>query len=90
MSISLGDPVPYLRGLYQLIPEERLAFILRRAGRQSRLRRLFAQLDEEESKALARLVGRWNGAFPREELSQECRKTAQLYDGTLILERVGW
>jgi hypothetical protein len=39
MSISLGDPVPYLRGLYQLIPEERLAFILQRTGRQSRRQR---------------------------------------------------
>jgi hypothetical protein len=39
MSIHLDDPTPYLQGLYQLIPEERLAFILQRTGRQSRRQR---------------------------------------------------
>jgi hypothetical protein len=31
-----ADPLPFLQGLYQLIPEERLAFILQDTGRQSR------------------------------------------------------
>jgi hypothetical protein len=36
-----ADPLPYLRGLYQLLPAERLDFILRQTGRHSRrLRRL--------------------------------------------------
>jgi hypothetical protein len=39
MSIPAHDPLDYLQGLYQLIPEERLAFILARTGRQSRRRR---------------------------------------------------
>jgi hypothetical protein len=35
------DPLPYLRGLYQLLPAERLDFILHQTGRHSqRLRRL--------------------------------------------------
>src|SRR5215470_3286857 len=33
------DPLPYLQGLYQLIPAERLAFILDRTRRQSQRRR---------------------------------------------------
>jgi hypothetical protein len=38
---SSADPLPYLTGLYQLVPAERLAFILDRTGRQSdRVRRL--------------------------------------------------
>lgn len=36
MSPVADDPLPFLRGLYQLIPEQRLAAILRRTGRQSR------------------------------------------------------
>ncbi len=35
----IADPIPYVRGLYQLIPEERLAAILSRTGRQSERRR---------------------------------------------------
>lgn len=34
------DPLPYVRGLYQLIPERRLAAILSRTGRSSERRRL--------------------------------------------------
>jgi hypothetical protein len=34
------DPLPYVRGLYQLIPEGRLAAILSRTGRSSERRRL--------------------------------------------------
>jgi hypothetical protein len=45
-----ADPLPYLRGLYHLLPDERLALILRRTGRHSRrCRRLPAP-------AVARLV----------------------------------
>ncbi len=33
------DPLPFLQGLYQLIPQERLAAILQRTGRQSCRRR---------------------------------------------------
>jgi hypothetical protein len=33
------DPLPYLQGLYQLVPPERLAYILDRTARQSRRRR---------------------------------------------------
>ena len=33
------EPLPYLQGLYQFIPQERLAYILDRTGRQSRRRR---------------------------------------------------
>ena len=41
MSFPLDDPLPFLQGLYQLIPEERLAYILECTGRQSqRYRRL--------------------------------------------------
>jgi Insertion element 4 transposase N-terminal/Transposase DDE domain len=36
MSLGHRDPLCYLQGLYQLIPEDRLAFILGRTGRQSR------------------------------------------------------
>src|SRR5579859_5956560 len=36
MSGPTDDPLPFLQGLYQLIPEERLAFILEHTGRQSR------------------------------------------------------
>ena len=36
---TLLDPLPYLQGLYQLIPPQRLAFILKRTARQSRRRR---------------------------------------------------
>lgn len=39
MSIQPHDPLPYLQGLYQLIPAARLAFILQRTGRQSRRHR---------------------------------------------------
>jgi len=39
MSLDHHDPLGYLQGLYQLIPEDRLAFILDRTGRQSRRRR---------------------------------------------------
>ena len=35
----LADPIPYVRGLYQFIPEARLAAILTRTGRQSERRR---------------------------------------------------
>ena len=35
----IADPIPYVRGLYQLIPEGRLAAILSRTGRQSERRR---------------------------------------------------
>ena len=35
----VADPVPYVRGLYQLIPEGRRAAILSRTGRQSERRR---------------------------------------------------
>jgi hypothetical protein len=34
-----ADPLPYLQGLYHLLPADRLDFILRQAGRQSRRRR---------------------------------------------------
>lgn len=34
-----ADPLPYLQGLYQLIPTERLAFILERTARHARRRR---------------------------------------------------
>lgn len=34
-----ADPLPYLRGLYQLLAPPRVAFILNRTGRQSRRRR---------------------------------------------------
>src|SRR5512135_1729409 len=34
-----SDPLPYVRGLYQLVPEQRLAAILSRAGRASQRRR---------------------------------------------------
>jgi hypothetical protein len=40
MFVDPHDPLPYLRGLYQLIPEQRLAFILDRTGRRGRRRRL--------------------------------------------------
>jgi hypothetical protein len=36
---SLADPLPYLQGLYQLLPAQRLDFILRQTGRQSQRRR---------------------------------------------------
>jgi hypothetical protein len=36
MSFATDDPLPFLQGLYQLIPEERLAFLLEHTGRQSR------------------------------------------------------
>ena len=36
---SAADPLPYLRGLYRLIPEGRLAAILSRTGRSSERRR---------------------------------------------------
>lgn len=39
MSLGHPDPLCYLEGLYQLIPEDHLAFILQRTGRQSRRRR---------------------------------------------------
>ena len=39
MSLGHPDPLCYLQGLYQLIPEDRLAFILGRTGRQSLRRR---------------------------------------------------
>jgi Insertion element 4 transposase N-terminal len=39
MSLGHHDPLCYLQGLYQLIPEDRLAFILDRTGRQSQRRR---------------------------------------------------
>jgi hypothetical protein len=39
MSLPTDDPLPFLQGLYQLIPEERLAFILERTGRQSQRQR---------------------------------------------------
>lgn len=39
MSLFTDDPLPFLQGLYQLIPEERLAFILQRTGRQSQRHR---------------------------------------------------
>src|SRR5262249_16901248 len=39
MSLLTDDPLPFLRGLYQVIPEERLAFILQRTGRQSQRHR---------------------------------------------------
>jgi len=39
MLLPTDDPLPFLQGLYQLIPEERLAFILHRTGRHSRRRR---------------------------------------------------
>src|SRR5262245_57541547 len=39
MSLLADDPLPFLRGLSQLIPEERLAFILQPTGRQSRRHR---------------------------------------------------
>jgi Insertion element 4 transposase N-terminal/Transposase DDE domain len=39
MSVGHADPLCYLQGLYQLIPEDRLAFILQRTGRQSQRRR---------------------------------------------------
>ena len=35
----VADPIPYVRGLYQLIPEGRLAAILSRTGRHSERRR---------------------------------------------------
>src|SRR5262245_48745073 len=35
----LADPLPYLRGLYHVLPDERLDFILRQPGRSSRRRR---------------------------------------------------
>jgi hypothetical protein len=34
-----ADPLPYLQGLYRLVPAERLDFILRQVGRHSRRRR---------------------------------------------------
>jgi hypothetical protein len=41
MCALTDDPLPFLQGLYQLIPEGRLATILQRTGRQShRQRRL--------------------------------------------------
>src|SRR3954471_7444592 len=36
---SFADPLPYLQGLYQLVPRERLDFILQQTGRYSRRRR---------------------------------------------------
>jgi Insertion element 4 transposase N-terminal/Transposase DDE domain len=39
MLLDVRDPLPYLQGLYQLIPAERLTFILDRTQRQSRRRR---------------------------------------------------
>src|SRR4051794_35416846 len=36
----IDDPLPYVRGLHQLIPERRLAAILSRTGRSSERRRL--------------------------------------------------
>src|SRR5262249_15257636 len=39
MSLGHHDPLDYLQGLYQLIPEDRLALILDRTGRQSQRRR---------------------------------------------------
>jgi hypothetical protein len=36
MSLSHSNPLRYLQGLYQLIPEDRLAFIFTRTGGQSR------------------------------------------------------
>lgn len=39
MAILHDDPLPYLRGLYDLIPQERLAFILEHTGRQSQRKR---------------------------------------------------
>src|SRR3954453_23994925 len=34
-----SDPLPYLRGLYRVVPEQRLAAILSRCGRASQRRR---------------------------------------------------
>src|SRR5215831_13620867 len=39
MSFPLDDPLPFLQGLYQLIPQERLAFLLDHTGRQSQRHR---------------------------------------------------
>jgi hypothetical protein len=39
MALATDDPLPFLQGLYQLIPEDRVAFILEHTGRQSRRRR---------------------------------------------------
>jgi hypothetical protein len=39
MFACADDPLPFLQGLYQLIPAERLAFILEQTGRQSQRRR---------------------------------------------------
>jgi len=39
MSAVIDDPLPFLQGLYQLLPEERIAAILDRTGRQSRRHR---------------------------------------------------
>ena len=36
---SFADPLPYLQGLYQLLPAQRLDFILHQTGRQSQRRR---------------------------------------------------
>jgi len=36
---AFADPVPYLQGLYHVLPCERLDFVLQRTGRRS-LRRL--------------------------------------------------
>src|SRR5262245_21872424 len=37
--IPFADPLPYLQGLYQFLPTERLDFVLRQARRHSRRRR---------------------------------------------------
>ena len=42
---SAFDPLPYVRGLYQLIPEGRLDAILSRTGRSSERRRRLPQED---------------------------------------------
>jgi hypothetical protein len=44
------DPLPYLRGLYQVLPGDRLDFVLRQTGRHSRRRRRLP------ADAVARLV----------------------------------
>ena len=35
----LADPLPYLQGLYQFLPAQRLDFVLHQTGRHSRRRR---------------------------------------------------
>src|SRR5947209_390218 len=69
MAILHDDPLPYLQGMYHLIPEDRLPFILHRTGRHSHRHRPLPA----NARAFGRPgTSRAEGAFPQIRLLALC------------------